>query len=448
MRPDDVAALKDDLLNYHADLESPELRTELVEYAWPRLLATLDMIPDRFRTGDVLELGATPFFLTLCLRRLCTGRIALGNYFGTREAQGVQRLRHRRTGEELRLAFDLFNVETDDFPYADASFDVVIFSELIEHLGLNPVRTLSEIHRVLRPDGIVVVTTPNALSLERLEAYLYGTRPMVDRYSPLFGYGARHNREYHPRELRTLLEGCGFVIEDMQVRDLAVCAGTERWRRALWRRVLARFSSDPRDEHIFLRARRQEPFRWAFPPSLFDNIEFFTLVRYPWMEMGINDAIQCADGWHPVEERRGAAGAQRWTRGPLGQGFLKTPAGRLTFHLECRAAPTAGAPPLSVRVIVWDRWLGRVKRENVYVDTVIAIERGPWRQFALPVEHKSLQAGDEVEVRLELDPDQLAAPALAPLPEREHGLAVHRFWFAAAEAASVHADMPEAAAHD
>ena len=76
------------------------------------------------------------------------------------------------------------------------AFDVVIFAEMIEHLAINPIWTLAEIHRVLKPDGHLIVTTPNALSIERVGSVLTGRRPFVDHYSPAFGYGARHNREY------------------------------------------------------------------------------------------------------------------------------------------------------------------------------------------------------------------------------------------------------------
>src|SRR5262249_15047307 len=252
--------------------------------------ATLEMVPDATRSGDFLELGATPFFLTLCLHRLCSGRIALGNWFGTKERRGSQRLTHARTGQEIHLDYALFNVETDPFPYPDERFDVVVYSELIEPLGVDPVRTLAEIHRVLRTGGYAVVTTPNALSIERLDSFLLGRSPMVDRYSPLFGYGARHNREYQPQELRELLEGCGFAIESTVVRDLLPQPRKERLRRALWKRFLARYSLEPRDEHIFLRARKQDRFRWCFPSRLFDNTEYYILVRQPWVEMGINDA--------------------------------------------------------------------------------------------------------------------------------------------------------------
>ena len=70
MRPDDLNQLKDDLVNFRAPLEMPGVRAELIETALPRLLATLEMIPDSQRDADILELGSSPYFLSLCLHRL------------------------------------------------------------------------------------------------------------------------------------------------------------------------------------------------------------------------------------------------------------------------------------------------------------------------------------------------------------------------------------------
>lgn len=524
MRPDNFDQLLEDLRNYHADLEAPELRAELVDACLPRLLATLEMLPDSARTADILELGATPFFLTLCLRRMCSGRLALGNWFGTRDRIGTQRLTHARSGAQIELAYDLFNIETDLFPYADESFDIVVFSELIEHLGVNPVRTLSEIHRVLRPDGSMILTTPNSISLERLETYLRGGSQMVDRYSPLFGPGARHNREYHAQELRALLEGNGFVIEQIDVRDLIPHTQREQLRRGYWRFLLAWFALDelagssrvqqsrfaqyllawdtlhdlheiprsrlerlgmyllawnaavtlegpprglrerwtrtfaaarealeelrdkprgvrerleriygerlrdaaavnPRQEHIFLRARRSGRFRWHFPTRLFDNIDFYILIRHPWVEMDVNDTIQCGEGWHPVETQDGKI--VRRLRG-VAQGFLKSPAGQLVFHIEMYAPPDA--TPLHAHVIVWDRWLGRPKVENVYVDTAVPVERGRWQTLDLPLGRHPL-VDDEVEIRIAMNGD--ARPGANESAADTDGVAVHRFWFTA-----------------
>lgn len=420
MQPSDLAQLTDELTSLRAELELPGVREELVRATLPRLLATLEMIPDEARTGSVLELGSSPYFLSICLRRLCSGRIVHGNYFGTAERHTADRLVHVRTGAELTVESDLFNIESDDFPYPDEAFEVVVFSELIEHLGLNPVRTLSEIHRVLKPGGAVVVTTPNALSLERLATLLRGGSQMVDRYSPLFGYGARHNREYHPRELRELLESCGFTIERQSLRDITPVPSGERWQRTLWRLLLRLYSDTPREEHIFLRARRGPRFRWSFPPLLFDNIQFYTLVRYPWVEMGINDSIQCAGGWYGVESRPDGRGEMRWTNG-TGQAFLKTPEAATAVRLHVYAAPAPGAAPAALRFSVWDRWLGQVKTENVYVLDQATFERGVWHTVEFPLGKYRARPGDEVEVLIAPQHDVPTG-----LAEQHHGVAVHR----------------------
>lgn len=47
-----------------------------------------------------------------------------------------------------------------DLPYGDGEFDLVTCFEAIEHVS-DPGRVLDELRRVLRPDGVVVLSTPN-----------------------------------------------------------------------------------------------------------------------------------------------------------------------------------------------------------------------------------------------------------------------------------------------
>lgn len=47
-----------------------------------------------------------------------------------------------------------------DLPFADGSFDLVTCNMVMEHLG-EPVKAVSEIARVLAPDGALIVNTPN-----------------------------------------------------------------------------------------------------------------------------------------------------------------------------------------------------------------------------------------------------------------------------------------------
>jgi 2-polyprenyl-3-methyl-5-hydroxy-6-metoxy-1,4-benzoquinol methylase len=62
----------------------------------------------------------------------------------------------RRRGLEVLVA----DSETT-FPFADESFDRVQCIEVIEHL-MDPVSTLREINRVLKPGGEIFISTPNA----------------------------------------------------------------------------------------------------------------------------------------------------------------------------------------------------------------------------------------------------------------------------------------------
>lgn len=48
----------------------------------------------------------------------------------------------------------------DLLPFPDASFDAVVSNHVIEHTG-DPALHLQEIHRVLRPRGVVYLATPN-----------------------------------------------------------------------------------------------------------------------------------------------------------------------------------------------------------------------------------------------------------------------------------------------
>jgi SAM-dependent methyltransferase len=63
---------------------------------------------------------------------------------------------------------------TKPLPYDDSSFDGILHSEGIEHID-NQIALLQEFHRILKPGGILIVTTPNLLNFEgRLGLLLTG----------------------------------------------------------------------------------------------------------------------------------------------------------------------------------------------------------------------------------------------------------------------------------
>ena len=69
-------------------------------------------------------------------------------------------------------------------PYEDASFDVVLLVEVIEHLENHRV-ALGELARILKPNGVLIVTTPNIMRLNsRLHFFWSGYHKTKRRFIP------------------------------------------------------------------------------------------------------------------------------------------------------------------------------------------------------------------------------------------------------------------------
>ncbi len=70
------------------------------------------------------------------------------------------------------------NVE-EPLPFEDACFDAVVAGELLEHLQF-PDELVREIHRVLRPNGVIVGSVPNAFRLQGRLKFMLGRAPEND----------------------------------------------------------------------------------------------------------------------------------------------------------------------------------------------------------------------------------------------------------------------------
>lgn len=67
----------------------------------------------------------------------------------------------------------------EPLPFADASFDVVVAGELLEHIR-DPAAVIEEIARVLRPGGSLVGSVPNSFRLKNRLRFLIGRPPEDD----------------------------------------------------------------------------------------------------------------------------------------------------------------------------------------------------------------------------------------------------------------------------
>jgi 2-polyprenyl-6-hydroxyphenyl methylase/3-demethylubiquinone-9 3-methyltransferase len=88
----------------------------------------------------------------------------------------------------------------------DDTFDLVLFTEILEHLTFNPVALWREIHRTMKVGARIVVTTPNYYALRsRLRRGLRASRGLgggvaVEQILALRTH-AHHWKEYSRREL-------------------------------------------------------------------------------------------------------------------------------------------------------------------------------------------------------------------------------------------------------
>jgi len=92
--------------------------------------------------------------------------------------------------------------------------------ELLEHLLVNPYWIFKEARRVLRPGGLLILTTPNVASLEGIQRIIDGNSPYIyGVYSPYGAYG-RHNREYAPKDIACLGDAAGFRTEVLDTKNI------------------------------------------------------------------------------------------------------------------------------------------------------------------------------------------------------------------------------------
>ena len=220
MEPGDLEEDRQRLLRLRGIFDDPEEHTRYLRDGWTRIQVVFSILAALQARGvrQVLELGSNPYLLTLLLRRRLDLEMELANYFGPSLEAGHYTHVAELDGERLEFPYSHFNVESDPFPYPDASFDCVIFCEILEHLLLDPSRALAEMARVVRPGGYLVISTPNATRLPQLYLMALG-RNVYDGYSPHGPYG-RHNREYTLPEVVDLMGRHGFEAFSSDVRNI------------------------------------------------------------------------------------------------------------------------------------------------------------------------------------------------------------------------------------
>jgi len=138
-----------------------------------------------------------------------------------------------------RYRFERHNVESLTF---EEEFDIVLAGEIVEHL-YNMGLFLDSAWRALRPDGLLIITTPNAYAMS---FWAYSLVARVERCHP------EHTCYYSPQTLSYIVTRHGFAIEKLHLLPRQA-----RWKFLEWARGLFDWICPIISEQIVLIARKQ-----------------------------------------------------------------------------------------------------------------------------------------------------------------------------------------------
>jgi SAM-dependent methyltransferase len=174
-----------------------------------RTARTIETLLDQSPKGKLLELG-TSTIVPLVLDKLAPElEVHVTDFDLTKPSSGKMTVSMGESSREVPVY--RVDLETQPLPIADDTFDYVLCCEVIEHMELDPMFMITEINRVLRPGGMLILTTPNITSSWAIWKILRGFDPyfyMQYRRSPKL---YRHNYEYSPYSISQIMKAGGFT---------------------------------------------------------------------------------------------------------------------------------------------------------------------------------------------------------------------------------------------
>jgi SAM-dependent methyltransferase len=183
------------------------LRAHMADAAY-RYRAALHAVPLAAPGATLLDVGARLYTASFYVNQLNYGAVSIATKW---KASFTDEAILAAIPNHQRISLQHFDAEVDRFPYPDGAFDVIVCTEVLEHLAIDPMHMLAEMNRVARDGGLLVMTTPNAASFGALTKIMAGQHPYS--WAPYNGRSTdRHNREYTIAELERAVSAAGFDV--------------------------------------------------------------------------------------------------------------------------------------------------------------------------------------------------------------------------------------------
>lgn len=102
------------------------------------------------------------------------------------------------------------DAESDTLPRPNGYFDLIVCFEVLEHLEIDPMFMVAEFNRLLKPGGLLYLSTPNSTSARNVLKILRGYAPHFHMKYSKKRELYRHNIEYAPHQLLSMMKAGGF----------------------------------------------------------------------------------------------------------------------------------------------------------------------------------------------------------------------------------------------
>jgi len=191
-------------------------------YAYVRRLLVADFSPP----ARVVELGSAPGAQIAGLARMGYRATSVDIGSSADAWSGAPDGTMRALLAEAGVTDVTWDLERVPYPLEDRAFDAVVMTEVFEHLRDYPIRSLQEVHRILRPGGRLYFTTPNQAYLLNRLRLLSGRNTQTPLRDWVGGVPhARHAREYLFSEIDELMALADLRIVRRESRHFHVGVG-------------------------------------------------------------------------------------------------------------------------------------------------------------------------------------------------------------------------------